>query len=240
MKIDPNVTPDGILMDEIRELTLKDSDIYRLFWEKERKDINIPFVKTPTVYFQDEFGDSRYFAPKIAEMVSGDFLEIGSGTGVVIITVALTNLNSNSIYVATDINPKAVVATRLNAIINGIEDKIDCRVGDVFSCINADEKFDYIFWNHPFHKGNEDESMIMRACFDPGFQGFEAYIRDGHNYLKPNGKLLIGSGNFADLEEMKRIISKHDLRMNLIDFISSPFNVTKGEYKTFNIYEIHN
>ncbi len=94
------------------------------------------------------------------------------------------------------------------------------------------------FWNHPFHKGNADEDMIMRACFDPLFEGFEEYVRYGHAYLENGGKLLLGSGNFADLDHMRIILAKHGCYLDLLDFIHRPFKATSGKLKTFNIYEI--
>lgn len=98
--------------------------------------------------------------------------------------------------------------------------------------------FDCIFWNHPFHKGNNFENIVERASFDPLYEGLESYIRDGHSFLKRNGKLLLGSGNFADLDEVRRIMQKYGCEMVLKHYLHRPFRAKLGHLKTFNLYEI--
>jgi release factor glutamine methyltransferase len=241
MKIDPNKTPKGISLDEIREMTRRDSDRVRFSSVKSRHH-TIHIVALPTVYLSDDFGDSRYFAEKIPEFVTGRFLEIGAGTGIVTIAAILENSEyfsrSSEKYVAIDINPQSVKNTRINAMINGLEDRIDVRQGDVFEPLEESERFDCIFWDHPFHKGNADEDIAQRACFDPLFQGLEKYVKDGHRFLNKDGKLLLGSGNFADLDDMRKIMDKHGCEMNLIHYIHRPFKARSGELNTYNIYEI--
>lgn len=239
MKIDPNVTPSNVSMDEIREITLRNVEEVR-YNIVQSANHEVHTVALKKVYFSDDFGDSRYFASKIPEFVNGRFLEIGCGTGVVLIAVLLENsFNSDKhMHVAIDINPFAVKCTKINALINDVDDRLDIRLGDVFSSIKQGEKFDCIFWNHPFHKGNEEEDIIMRACFDPLFAGFTEYVKNGFNYLNENGRLLLGSGNFADLDDMREILSENNCEMILLHHIHRPFEVTSGEQKTFNIYEI--
>jgi 16S rRNA G1207 methylase RsmC len=239
--INPNKTPSGILLDEIRAITLQHSDRVR-FYNFMSKNHVIPIVALPTVYLSDDFGDTRYFVEIVPDFAKGRFLEIGSGTGVLTIAITIINSgffrNTSNKYIAVDINPKAVKNTKINAIINEIEDWIDVRESDVFSSINGDEKFDCIFWNHPFHIGKKYEDLVQRACFDPMFQGFEQYVRSGHDYLNPEGKLLLGSGNFADLALMREILDKYGCKMDLLHYVHRPFNATAGDLKTFNLYEI--
>lgn len=241
MKINPNTTPQGISLEEIREITRRDSDRVRFFKIKSRHHV-IPILALPTVYFSDEFGDSRYFAEKIPEFVNSRFLEIGAGTGVVTIAVALDNSEyfsrNSEKYMAIDINSQSVRNTRINAMINEVEDRIDVRQGDVFEPLDVTERFDYIFWDHPFHRGNADEDIVQRASFDPLYQGLEKYVKDGHRFLNKGGKLLLGSGNFADLDDMREVMGKHGCEMNLIHYIHRPVKARSGELNTYNIYEI--
>jgi SAM-dependent methyltransferase len=239
MNINPNVTPSNVSIDEIREITLRNVEEIRY---NIVKSVNheVHTIALRKVYFSDDFGDSRYFARKLPEFVHGRFLEIGCGTGVVLIAVVLESSpnSDNHRHVAIDINPFAVMCTKINAQINEVDDKLDIRRGDVFSSLKDGEKFDCIFWNHPFHKGYPEEDIVMRACFDPLFSGFREYVKNGFNYLYQNGRLLLGSGNFADLDDMREILSEYECEMILLDYIHRPFEVTSGELKTFNIYEI--
>jgi 16S rRNA G1207 methylase RsmC len=227
-------------MAEIREITSRHAEKIR-YNKVLSNGHTIHIIALKKVYFSDDFGDSRYFAKKLPEFIHGRFLEIGCGTGIVTIAVALMNyinLKTEDKIVAIDSNPIAIKNTEINALINEVEDRIDARQGDVFSTINENERFDCIFWNHPFHRGNPNEDLIMRACFDPLFRGFEEYVKNGFKYLKNDGRLLLGSGNFADLDEMRKILSEHNCKLHLLDFIHRPFKATSGELKTFNIYEI--
>jgi len=238
MNINPNITPANVSMDEIREITLRNVEEVRYNIVK-LANHEVHTIALKKVYFSDDFGDSRYFARKLPEFVHGRLLEIGCGTGVVLIAVALEDFTRcNQIHVGIDVNPHSVKCAKINSLINDVDDRLDIRLGDVFSSIKQGEKFDCIFWNHPFHKGNPEEDIVMRACFDPLFSGFREYVKNGFNYLNENGSLLLGSGNFADLEDMREILSEYKCEMILLDYIHRPFEVTSGELKTFNIYEI--
>ncbi len=242
-RIDPNTTPEGISLDEIRTIAQRNLDKVRFFRIDCRGHI-ISVVALPNVYLSNDFGDSRYYAEQVPEFVNGRFLEIGTGTGIVTIAAALANREyfgrcSEKYYVAIDINPQAVKNARINFMINGLEDRIDVRQGDVFDSLGENERFDCIFWAHPFHRGNTNEGMAMRACFDPLFQGLEKYVREGHRFLRKNGRLLLGSGNFADLDDMREIMDRYGRRMNMIHYIHKPFKGQSGEANTYNIFEIN-
>ena len=71
-------------------------------------------------------------------------LDLGCGAG----AAALTLAARCETVVATDINPRAIVFTRANALLNGIEN-IDARVGDMFAPV-AGETFDLIVSQPPF------------------------------------------------------------------------------------------
>lgn len=239
--INPNKTPSGISLDEIRAITRRDSDHIRYVEIRSKKHL-IPIIALPTVYLSDEFGDTRYFAEIITDYVTHRFLEIGSGTGVLTIAAALESkeflVSTSTRYWAVDSNPQAVLNTKLNAVLNEVENLIEVREGDVFQALEIGEKFDCIFWNHPFHRGAQYEDIVQRACFDPMFKGFEQYVQCGHDYLNPGGRLLLGSGNFADLDEMSGILDKHGCQMNLLCYSHKPCKVASGYLGTVNLYEI--
>jgi len=178
----------------------------------------------------------------VPRYAQGRFLEVGAGTGVVAIAVALTNREVLSClhekFVAVDINGEAVRNVRINAAACGLRDSIDARRGDVFSCIDEGERFDTIFWNHPFHRGRRDEDIVQRACFDPEYQGLEEFFRSGHRYLREGGALLLGSGNFADLGSMNSLAEQHGCELVLREYTYWPFSAKAGEMKTFNLYEV--
>ena len=244
MKINPDKTPEGVDLKQVREILTRDSK--RLgFFHARSNTIDIPLIALPGVYlsreFGENFGDSGYFAEKVPDIVKDkSFLEIGCGTGLVSIAVALRTRSyppQQNRIVTSDINPNAVRNTRINVLLNNVERMIGVREGYVFSPIDPEEKFDYIFWNHPFHSGKPFETMVMRAGFDPKFRGLEGYVRNAQNYLTKDGTVLLGTGNFADLDLIREIVSKYG-RLNLLCWTHKPFKGKAGEQNTFNIYKI--
>ena len=75
-------------------------------------------------------------------------LDLGTGSGVGAVFAALRGYR----VTAVDLNPEAVRCARLNALLNGLEDRIEARQGDLFAPV-AGESFDLILFNPPFFRG---------------------------------------------------------------------------------------
>jgi release factor glutamine methyltransferase len=71
-------------------------------------------------------------------------LEIGTGIGLAAVLAARAGCR----VVATDIVPAAVACARENAVLNGVGDKVDIRLGDGFAPV-ADLRFDLICTSPP-------------------------------------------------------------------------------------------
>lgn len=71
-------------------------------------------------------------------------LDLATGSG----AIALFCADKAKKVYATDINPEAIDYAKFNAILNNLEDKIEFRIGDLFSPVK-NLKFDYIVWNGP-------------------------------------------------------------------------------------------
>jgi len=82
---------------------------------------------------------------KSLKVEKGDIvLDLATGSG----AIALFCADKAKRVYATDINPKAIKYAKFNAILNDLEDKIEFRIGDLFSPVK-NLKFDYIVWNGP-------------------------------------------------------------------------------------------
>ena len=77
-------------------------------------------------------------------------LDIGCGYGVIGITLAKAYPNLK-VYM-TDVNPVAVKLAKLNAKINGVENRVNILQGDLYKPIK-DMKFDTILSNPPLSAG---------------------------------------------------------------------------------------
>ena len=115
----------------------------------EKYSINVNGVEIwifPNVFSPAYFTDSQRFSevvPKIVEQKK--FLEIGTGTGIVAL---FCGLNGGEISVS-DSNSDAVKNAEYNFQQHNLNAKSYC--GDMFESIPDGEKFDAIFWNHPFN-----------------------------------------------------------------------------------------
>jgi SAM-dependent methyltransferase len=144
-------------------------------------------------------------------------LEIGTGTGLCAIACALRGAD----VLATDINPHAVANARYNAEIQGLTQKIECRLVDAdnpgpFAVIDGEEKFDLIVSNPPWEDA-KITSLASHALYDPGFALLDGILSHGQDYLKPAGRMLLAYGAKAAVE---RIIAEgpvHGWRVKVLD-----------------------
>jgi methylase of polypeptide subunit release factors len=98
------------------------------------------------------FRSGAYFAGVIERnpiMPSTRVLDMGSGCGIMGIIAARQGAH----VVAVDINAKAVGCTRINAILNGVDQRVDARHGDLFEPL-CDERFDLVLFNPPYFRGD--------------------------------------------------------------------------------------
>lgn len=126
----------------------------------------------------------------IAQLPPGDAartLDLGTGCGIVALHLALRGS-----VVATDINPRALELARMNLALNGAEDRVDLRLGDLFAPVSG-ERFDLIASNPPFvvtPRGSADPQFVYR---DGGLVGDELareVVRQAPALLNDDGTLL--------------------------------------------------
>ncbi len=203
---------------------------------KQIYSINVNGVEVhifPNVFSPAYFTDSKWFAetiPKIVEQHS--FLEIGTGTGIVAL---FTGLNGAQVS-ATDINPNAVENARYNFEKHSIAAKTYC--GDMYEPLPSDERFDFIFWNHPFNRGDDpNEEALLKSGFDFQYASLERYIAEAHLYLNSHGRLLLGTGNFALLSKIEQLAAKYSYKMKLLKKIKIPLAADISIDNDYRIYE---
>lgn len=85
----------------------------------------------------------------LATIEEKSFLEIGLGSGVLSIFCLLKGAKQGT---GLDINPRAKIFTGFNAMLNGVEDRLEIRDGNIeniFAAVSNDT-FDFVFSNPPF------------------------------------------------------------------------------------------
>ena len=192
-----------------------DSEIY----EVECNGLNLKVHKN--VYSPDLFSDSIWFSNELPGIVCHEsLLEVGTGTGIIGISCALNGAK----VVLTDVNPDAVGVAKENA--KRYDPNIQVREGDIYDPVDAGEKFDYIFWSHPYNNWDEPvEDMLLRSGLDHNYEGLRKYIKGASSHLKPNGKLLLGTGNTADLPTIVKVANENGYSIRILKASEMPLAV---------------
>ncbi len=187
----------------------------------------------PGVFSPKYFTDTEYFADRIPKIVGqSKFLEMGSGTGAVSVFCSLNGAETTS----TDINPKAVENTKENARLNNVQ--IDVRSGNLFEGIGEDEKFDFIFWNHPWNPVPAPENdVLLLAGFDEDHKATKKFIQESKKHLKPNGSILLGTGGFAKVDELEQFAQEQGYETSLLHKDQVPIEPGNPVVIDYMVYE---
>ena len=139
------------------------------------------------------------------ERVEGSVLEVGTGSGVIAVAMALKPDVSR--VVATDINPAAIEAAAGRAREAGVAERIEFKVCDLFEGVEG--RFDWILFNPPYlpSEGPTDE-----PSWSGGNKGYETTLRfleEAAGHLKEDGRILLISSSQTGLrrDELERIYS---------------------------------
>jgi len=145
-------------------------------------------VTPPDVYKPAE--DTFLLLDNMQVKTGETVLEVGCGNGI----IALTAAQHASRVVATDINPSAVEAVKLNAKLNKLEDKVEARVGPLFKPV-AGERFDLIIFNPPYLPQEPKEKIgQLEMAWSGGPTGREVtdmFIEKVKFFLKKDGRVLL-------------------------------------------------
>ncbi len=192
----------------------------------------LELVVFPNVYAPEFFDDSLWYAKQLKEIVGNkSLLEIGTGTGVISIFCA----KNGAKIVATDINPDAVKNAQANAKKHNLP--VSIREGNLYEPLSAEEKFDFIFWAHPFNSWDMPVDMLLASGIDPRYEGLRGYIAGAKNHLTQNGKLLLGTGDSADLKLIESIGKENGYTLKLLREIDQPLEPGKDAHIKDLIYE---
>lgn len=136
-------------------------------------------------------------------------LDIGTGSGILAITLALELPDAT--VTATDISPAALAVAQKNAQKTGAGERVRFATSDLFAAVD-DERFDCIVSNPPYVATSEVLEPQVReyepaAALYAGEDGLAIYRRlipEAMGHLEPGGHLLleIGHGQRDALERM--------------------------------------
>ena len=99
------------------------------------------------------------------ELVEGDVLDLGTGSGAIALTLA-AECPSRS-YLATDVSEEALAVARDNAARLEVEDRVTFRAGNLFEALELSARFALIVSNPPYIGSDE------LATLEPDVRDFE-------------------------------------------------------------------
>lgn len=156
----------------------------------------------------------------IAKHLKVDDLVLDMGTGCGILSV-LAAFKAERV-IAIDINPYAARCAKINAEVNGVSEKIDVLIGDLFNPVGENSIFNMILFNAPYlpdEKRKESKSLIDYA-WSGGKDGREVvdrFIQQAPKHLKPYGRILLVQSTLSDMKKTIREFRKQGLQARIID-----------------------
>ncbi|HQS66199.1 MAG TPA: peptide chain release factor N(5)-glutamine methyltransferase [Sulfuricurvum sp.] len=157
--------------------TVLDEDEPRLLEWTERRVRNEPLeylTNRVSFYSREFYIDEGALIPRpetellidaVLATVSTDtsltFVEVGAGSGIISILLALHLPNAR--FIAVDISPRALDVARRNITDFGLDHRIELREGDLLSCV--DEKIDFLVSNPPYIAN--DASLEHNLSYEP-------------------------------------------------------------------------
>ena len=152
-------------------------------------------------------------------------IDLGTGSGVVAITLAV-NLNNSFIY-ATDVSGDALKLASENAKENEVEGKIEFVSGDLFKPLenrNLENSVDCIVSNPPYVRDDDSESLSKEITdFEPevslfsgddGLNFHKRIINESLKYLRKEGLLALEVG-WEDGDRLADLIRSEGLFHNI-------------------------
>jgi HemK-related putative methylase len=139
----------------------------------------------------------------------GSVLDLGSGSGVGSVFAARMGAR----VTAVDINPEAVRCTRINALLNGLEEKIEVLTGDLFEAVTG-RQFDLILFNPPYHQGKARDNLDYAWRGEGVFERFAAGLKDA---LAPGGRALVVLSSDGDGDRLLALLRGGGFEIGVVD-----------------------
>jgi release factor glutamine methyltransferase len=170
-----------------------------------------PLLVLPQVFNPRLFRSGELLARWTAQLAQpGDrVLDLGTGSGVGAVFAA----RQGATVIAVDVNPAAVRCARINSLLNGVEERVEVRQGDLFAPV-AGERFDLVLFNPPYYRG------APRDALDGAFRSentIERFAAGLDSVLTPGGRTLLVLSSDADPRRILTVLADQGFRAETLD-----------------------
>lgn len=153
-------------------------------------------------------------------------LEMGVARGALSIGIALLT-GDDTRLVGIDIEEMAHALVTRNAQANGVADKIEVRIGDLFAPVQPGEAFDLIFGELPIIPVDAEEqrryiadgyaSEILNISGGPDGRYFvDKLIQEGAPHLRAGGALVLIQPSFIGVEKSLALLAQAGLTASVL------------------------
>jgi len=157
-------------------------------------------------------------------LLAGDrVLDLGTGSGLFAVLAA----RRGHAVVATDIVSRCCDCARLNAVLNGVAERLEVRAGDLYAPV-AGERFDLVATNPPQmptppdHGWEDTESRADNGGPD-GWTLLDPIIDQAAAHLKPGGRLVFTLFGFLGPDRALDRLKHAGLRPRVLARETEPF-----------------
>jgi release factor glutamine methyltransferase len=204
---------------------------YQCFRQQRHRNVvleqvaGLPLLVAPGVLNPRLMRTGAFFASQLrSDLLDHDaeVLDMGTGSGVCAVAAARHARH----VVAVDINPAAVRCTRINALLNQCEDRIDVIQGDLFAAL-AGRRFDVVLFNPPFLQGTPANDADRAWRSTDVAPRFATGLR---KHLRPSGFALVLLSSFGGAAQFADQFRRHGFAMAVVgerDFINERLTLLK-------------
>ena len=154
-----------------------------------------------------------------------EVLELGCGSG--LLSISMAKLGAKRV-VATDLDPRALEATKQNAWRNGVEDRIEIRAGSWYEALGREVRFDVIVATPPQTPG--PHPFGPRYGGPDGSRDLFKVLWKAPDFLHPErGRLWLLAISLANPRELWKKLRELFSEVDLIRETERSF--TAGEYE---------
>ena len=165
-----------------------------------KKIIVFPDVMSPKYDWS-----SRFHVENMPNQSDKNFLEIGSGCGIISVFAHLQGAQN---ITAIDINPAAVANTKKNFELHGV--KGEAFESNLFDQIEG--TFDSITWAAPYH-GSEPADFLEHGVSDHNYQYLKQFMKEVSEYLNEDGQVILGFSDTGDNDLLNKLIEENDFEL---------------------------
>lgn len=188
---------------------------FRLFQRHRHRRLTLEYVDgMPMLVLPDVFNPRLFrtgealarYLQSMPRLPGTRVLDLGTGSGI----AALFAARAGAEVVATDINPEAIRCARINALLHGLEARIDIRHGDLFEPVRG-ERFDLVLCNPPYFPGPPRDTWENAWRSDDLLERFASGLGE---VLLPAGRALLMLS--SDMEGAADRLARSGLRWRVV------------------------